>query len=341
MRRCENGLQMHYAHPVRGAAVAVLACAGLAAAATAQEPDQGDSNGAGLSQPRDADPLIRYYMITPEDLRAYGTGWPLNYHHPIYAGRFPSELILRPMTPWAGRVETRLVGEADLGAGHAGSPLRFSGTVAYGLGEDDLKLVPWGVAVETGRGLCVHSADGRCDRWFDQVSADVIYVSESREHSESLMKGGLAIGPFDPFVVNLRAGWAAKVLLGWCAVQVDILAQGPVNQRDSVPILFATSAQLQMRLNEPVAAYLIAGFRGSVLMAGDDGDAAVPVGVGLLIGSRWFDVGAEWRFPRVLGTARTWNDRALLVTVVFRNWWHTFQDAPYRHPSMGNDDDPL
>ncbi len=319
----------------------MLACAGLAAAATAHEPEQGDSNGVVESQPRDADPLILYRRITPEDLRAYGTGWPLHYHHPIYAGRFPTELILRPMTPWAGRVETRLVGEADLGAGHEGSPLRFSGSVAYGLGEDDWNLVPWGIAVETGRGLCVHSVDGRCERRFDQVSADVIYVSESLQSSESLMKAGLAIGPFDPFVVNLRAGWAAKVLLGWCAVQVDILAQGPVNQRDSVPLLFATSAQLQMQLNEPVAAYLIAGFRGSVLMSGDHGDAAMPAGLGLLVGSRWFDVGAEWRFPRVLGTARSWNDQALLATVAFRNCWHTFQDAPHGYPSTGNEDDPL
>jgi hypothetical protein len=152
-----------------------------------------------------------------------------------------------------------------------------------------------------------------------QVSADAIYVVESRNNGEWLVKTGLATGPFAPFVLSLRAGGAVKALFGWYAVQIDILAQVPVNQRDSVPILFIIPTQLQIRLQDRLAAYLITGFRG-VLASGQDADATIPAGVGLLLGSRWFDVGTEWRFPRMLGTGRTWNERSLFITAALRYW---------------------
>jgi hypothetical protein len=182
-----------------------------------------------------------------------------------HRGRFPSQLIYRPMTPWAGRSELRTVGEVDVGTGHVGDPLRFAGSFAYGFGKSDdrySRLVHWGIALDTGRGLCVSSSDGRCERRFDQVSADAIYVVGSASHAEWLVRTGLATGPFSPFVLSLRAGGAVKLLFDWCAVQIDILAQVPVDHRDSVPILFVIPTQLQIRLQARLAAYLLTGYRG-------------------------------------------------------------------------------
>jgi hypothetical protein len=104
-----------------------------------------------------------------------------------------------------------------------------------------------------------------------------------------LVKTGLATGPFAPFALSMRAGGAVKALFGWCAVQIDILA------------------------------YFLTGYRG-VLVSGQDADVTIPAGAGLLLGSRWFDLGAEWRFPRMLGTGRTWNERSLFITAVLRYW---------------------
>ena len=53
---------------------------------------------------------------------------------------WPAQLIYRPMSPWAGMFEGRAVGEVDLGAGHASSPLRFAGSLAYGLEGDERSL---------------------------------------------------------------------------------------------------------------------------------------------------------------------------------------------------------
>jgi len=64
---------------------------------------------------------------------------------------------------------------------------------------------------------------------------------------------------------------------------------------------------------------LLSGY-GGVLVSDQNADVSIPAGAGLLLGSRWFDVGAEWRFPRMLGTGRTWNERSLFMTLALRYW---------------------
>ena len=109
-----------------------------------------------------------------------------------------------------------------------------------------------------------------------------------------------------------------KVLFDWCAVQLELLAQVPVAQFDTVETIIAVPAQLQIRLQSHLAGYLTTGFRG-VFLSGRK-DLTMPAGAGLLLGSRWMDVGMEWRFPCVLGTDRTWDQRSLFVTVTLRYW---------------------
>ena len=301
----------------------VSMCAFRPAGTGAEEADEGEEGDPGRSEEMHAVRPFPIYILTQDKWRDFGArhGSPGDYRG-RHSGRFPSQLIYRPMTPWAGRAELRTVGEVDVGNGHVGDPLRLAGSFAYGFGKSDdsySRLVHWGIALDTERGLCVSSSDGRCERRFDQVSADAIYVVGSAIHAEWLVKTGLATGPFAPFALGLRAGGAVKLLFDWCAVQIDILAQVPVNHRDSVPILFVIPAQLQIQLQARLAAYLLTGYRG-VLVSGQDADVTIPAGVGLLLGSRWFDVGAEWRFPRMLGTSRTWNERSLFITVALRYW---------------------
>jgi len=236
-----------------------------------------------------------------------------------YYRNWPSQLARRPMTPWAGMIEGRTLGEIDLGAGHAGSPLRLTGSLAYGLESDAFwSLVHWGIAIEIGRGLCVDAGDGRCGRWLDQVSADAIYVIQSKPHFEWLVKAGLATGPFDPFALSLRTGGAAKTLFDWCALQLELLAQVPVNQRDTVPTTIVVPAQLQIRLESHLTGYLTTGFRGAFVS--DHKDLTMPAGAGILLGSISSDIGVEWRFPRMVGTGRTWGERSLFIIVAVRDW---------------------
>jgi hypothetical protein len=46
----------------------------------------------------------------------------------------------------------------------------------------------------------------------------------------------------------------------------------------------------------------------------------MPAAAGLLLGSRRFDVGIEWRYPRARGTGQTWSERSLFKSLAFRYW---------------------
>jgi len=216
------------------------------------------------------------------------------------------------MSPWAGLFEGRASAEFDLGAGRAGRPIHVAPTLAYGVDRD------WGIVIDTRRGACVDGGDARCERRFDQVSVDAIFVIDSRWTFEWIAKAGLATGPFDPFTLSLRAGAAAKALFDGFALQLDLLAQTPMNRAYLDPTMIVVPAQLQIRLASHLAGYFTVGFRGAFVSGHTD--LTMPVGAGLLLGWSAFDVVAEWRFPRVVGTDRTWDERSLFVTVVVRGW---------------------
>lgn len=316
------------------AAVAFGACLGLALTARAQgaeDQESEDDSQIPASEPEDNTIHVDTSPpLHPAVWRGFGAGYRrFRDHGPAWNfGRrrgyveieryWPAQLVYRPMSPWSGMIEARTLGEADLGAGHAGSPLRLGATLAYGLGDDvrGWALAPWGFVLGVGRGLCVNSTDGRCDRRFDQVSADVVYVMVSSYHFEWLVKTGLALGPVEPTAYGLRAAIAAKWLVDPIALQVDVTAEVPINQRDTIPIVTALPVQLQFQLQRRLAVYLLSGYRGALLSGTND--SAIPVGAGVLLGARSFDLGAEWRFPRVLGTRRTWDERSLFVTLALR-----------------------
>lgn len=278
--------------------------------------------------------LIRYGSpLHPAEWRAFGIGHRSPDDHITYRGEYvghhgdlaysrnwPAQLVYRPMSPWSGLLEAKTVTELDLGANHAGSPIRLGASVAYGLDADDpyWRHPNWGVAVDIARGLCLDSGDDRCERRLDQIGADVVYVSQSRPDFEWLVRGGLATGPFSPFTVGARVGLAAKLLFHWAALQIEPLVQIPVNQLDTVPTLVVVPVQLQIKLLDRLAATVTSGER-ALLLSGHE-ELTIPVGVGLLLGSNWGDVGVEWRFPRGLGHDRTWDERLLFVTLAVRAW---------------------
>jgi len=313
------------AAPGYSAALVLVACLGLAPMASAQEANEDEETDPNIG----GGPLLMG-PLHPAEWRGFGAGHrspddPQGGHltghrgNLKYSRNWPAQLIYRPMSPWAGMFDGRAVGEVDLGAGHASSPLRFSGSLAYGLeGDAHWRLIHWGIALDTGKGLCVNSRNARCERWLDQVSADVIYVVESNSDVEWLVKAGLATGPFAPFALSPRVGAAVKRLYDWCALQIEFLAQVPVNQRDTTPTIVALPMQLQIRLQSRVAAYLTASYR-EVFLPGHN-DLTIPAGAGMLLGSRWLDIGAEWRFPRMLGFSRTWDERSLFIILALHYW---------------------
>lgn len=307
------------------AGLAFLVCLGLALPAYAQADDEPEARDPMWNVHRDRPPPLH-----PAVWRHFGSERQRHDPHAWNFGRrrgyvdlgrrWPAQLIYRPMSPWSGMIEGRAVGEVDLGAGHAGSPVRLGASLAYGLADDDARwdYVHWGFVLGVGRGLCVGSGDGRCERRFDQVSADVIYVLGSSSDFELLVKTGVAMGPFEPAAYMFHAGGAGKWLADPVALQVEFFAQVPVNQRDTVPVVLALPVQLQVQLQRRLAMYLLSGYQGAVLSG--TSDIAVPAGVGVLLGARSVDIGAEWRFPHALGTRRTWNDRSLFVTAALRYW---------------------
>jgi hypothetical protein len=274
-----------------------------------EKPEPGRSFGTERIWLNDEDEEDRYEFGNRTCKQPCGGG----YMYRVW----PSQLIRRPMSPFAGMLESRLVGEAELGAGHAGSPLRLAASFAYGLGDYRFAwdVRRWGIALETGRGVCIRGEDGRCERRFDQVSADGIYVIVSITRFEWLVKAGAATTESTP---SARAASAAKILFDWCAVELDLLAQVPVRHFDTTPTVIVAPAQLQIRLQSYLAAYLMTGFRGEILSG--QRDLTMPAAVGLLLGSRKFDVGMEWRYPRVRGTGQTWSERSLFMVLAFRYW---------------------
>jgi hypothetical protein len=314
-------------------ASALVALLWLAPTANAQPADDEPEPTSPSDAVDDGRIRIRDWLppFHPAEWRSFGAGrgergdwhdWNFGRRHEnvsIYR-HWPVQLIHRPMSPWTGMVEARAVGEVDLGAGHAGSPTRVGASLAYGLGGDDSgwSIAPWGVVLGVGRGLCRSAGDERCDRRLDQLNADVVYVVVSELAFEWLVKSGLALGPFEPAGFGFRAASAMKWLVRPFAVQVELFAQLPINQRDAVPLVTAAPLQLQLQLQRRLAMYLRSGYHGALLSGSND--VAIPAGAGLLLGARSIDVGAEWRFPRAWGTHPTLSDRILFVSAALRYW---------------------
>jgi len=290
------------------ATLALVICLGVAPMASAQETDEGDETEVGLSEedpsPHYEEPSPRYSDVPwfhPSEWRHFGDA------KARYETHWHSQLIYRPMSPWEGMFEGRAVGEVDLGSSHVGSPMRLAVSLGDGLFHHG------GIVFETGQGLCEDTGDGRCERRFDQVSADGVYVIMSEPQFEWLARAGVAVSPGAP---SVRAGGAAKTLFAPFAVQLDISAQVPVSDFDTVATLISVPAQLQIQVQSHLAMYLTTGFR-CVFLSGHR-DLTMPVGAGMIFGSRSFDVGLEWRYPRMRGTGRTWDERSLFVTVAIR-----------------------
>jgi hypothetical protein len=292
------------------ATLVLVICLGLAPMASAQETDEGDGDKVDRSEEEPSSHYEEFspdsgdiFWFHPSEWRHFGDAKNKNR----YETHWHSQLIYRPMSPWEGMFEGRGVGEVEFGSGHVGSPMRLTGSFAYGLFRHG------DIVFETGQGLCEDAGDGRCERRFDQVSADGVYVIMSEPQFEWLARAGVAVSPGAP---SVRAGGAAKTLFAPFAVQLDISAQVPVSDFDTVATLISVPAQLQIQVQSHLAMYLTTGFR-CVFLSGHR-DLTMPVGAGMIFGSRSFDVGLEWRYPRMRGTGRTWDERSLFVTVAIR-----------------------
>jgi hypothetical protein len=228
---------------------------------------------------------------------------------------YPIELARRPFILQRGRLEIRSSVSVDLSQNLLGEPVRLAPALAYGV-TNSLT-----VGVETG-GLCVTGSNHGCANVFNDVAVNAILAVLAASAGNLLvgLRADLALTTFDPAVAaGARIAAIAKVTNGTLAVQIEPSLQLGIGQRDAYNWdSLALSVELQWQIVRRLAAFFRTGI-GTFLNGPLRGDAAVPVGIGVLGSvSRAVDAGLRFTFPHLLGTGATADLRSVEVLVNIR-----------------------
>ncbi len=230
------------------------------------------------------------------------------------ASDWPIRVVDRPLILGPSMFEIR--GDTlriNMSSDDVGDPVTFAPDIYYGVNR---QLT---IGIDHADGLCL-SGDG-CGNTYDDFTVDALYNIIYDGVFKLAAHGGLEFRPLDPFTAGMRLGFAAAIGIGNVNIDLDpgvyVAFNNRGDQNDERPDQINAPVRIQYQLTEQNALLVSTGLFGTLSDFGDT--AQIPVGFGaVFVVARRFDVGAEFRFERLLGANNGANPRTLIMRAAVR-----------------------
>jgi len=247
---------------------------------------------------------------------------------PIHAAPLPLDYTGRPLTPAQGRLA--LHGELliSLAKNRVAKPIVIVPAVFYGLSDAMAVGVTTNVFYETWGfsngvtgvpGLCLGGTDRGCEKTFNNLSLDALYVFMHQPGTEVAAHFGVdALRLSDPSQLGVHAGVQAKLTGGPLSVLMDPSVIVGITKRDElleqaivVPIRVGFQASSDLNVG------LVTGVAGTTSNFSDS--YVIPVGItGVFSPAANIDLGAHFTFTNLVGNNHSSDDRVLGLVFNYR-----------------------
>ena len=225
----------------------------------------------------------------------------------------------------------------NLSSGAVGQPVSLAPSVWYGVDDKltvglthDFGTTPWtprprfrtvtsfdGIRnplVETGGpGICITGDDNGCSGIYDNVGVDGLYALDGGP-IDLAGHGGLDLGAFDPFLLQLRIGVLGRYTVNeWLSIVFDPRLRLGLTERDSNKELIDLPVWAWYAVDPRLGVYFHTGLSGELTSLGDTYAIPLQIGATYQVDPK-LAIGADLAFTRVNDS---FDERALGLRAIY------------------------
>jgi hypothetical protein len=247
---------------------------------------------------------------------------------PIHAAAVPLDYTSRALTPAQGRVAVHGDLLVNLSKNVVAKPIVIVPAVLYGLSDamavgvmTNVFYETWGFSngVSGTPGLCVGGTDRGCEKAFNNVSLDALYVFMHQPGTQVAAHFGVDVLRLsDPSQLGVHAGIQAKLTGGPLSVLMDPSVIVGVTKRDELlEQVIVVPLRVGFQASSDLNVGLVTGVAGSTNHFSDD--YVIPVGItGVFSPAANMDLGAHFTFPNLVGNNHSSEGRVLGLVFNYR-----------------------